>query len=204
MRVLSWNVYDLPLTALNLPTFDVAVLTEVGVTSGWSHHVARADEIVINGRRRTKVAVLSHAPITSIRVPSGFHEGRILETRVDGVTVVGICVPWKGAYGETAWAAFTEFCRQLQTYVLSLEGPVIVAGDFNARPTLRPRSAHMRALGDAFETLPVVTRHLRKRNGRPLVDHIATNLMAGAMSLVGDNDENPSDHVGVTAVLSYR
>jgi len=201
MQVATWNIRDLPLQKVSLPSFNIAVLTEVGAYDNTNYSIITGGKTIIGGREKTKVAIVSRAELGSHRIPPGFHEGRIVETRANGITIVGVCIPWSGAYRLAPWSAFTEFCNNLKPYLAELDGPIIVAGDFNASPSRNPRAKHMIALQNALSGLSVVTQPVRKENGRPLIDHIATNLPVGAISLIGDNAYNPSDHVGAMAEI---
>ena len=193
---------------------DVLVVTECELGTLPPGHVVDAGTdwgYRLPGPDRRKVALWSRHPWTS---PSSFEReglppGRLVAatttTPVGPLHVVGVCIPWRGAHVTTGrqdrrpWEDHESFLTQLAEVVAGLDGPFVLAGDFNQRIPRVSQPQHLAALlGTVLAGTSVPTAG-DAQLGR-LIDHVALGrgLSARRVELVPQRDEDGprSDHVG--------
>ncbi len=175
------------------------------------------------GEEERKVLMWSKEPWSSIdRVGiDGLDDTRFIsamtQTPIGELRVVGICIPWHMAEvtyptGEKRkpWEMHLRYLEVFEALVASLDGPTVIAGDFNQQI---PRIAYGRkdaaaALIRTFVSVDVITAgHIVGTRG-PGIDHIAISGQLTAMRVWGwANDVNGnrlSDHDGAVCELSCR
>lgn len=145
--------------------------------------------------------------------PGRFVAARTL-TAIGPVTVLGVCIPWRGAHVSTGrrdrqpWEDHLAYLTGLASLLARAEGSTIVVGDFNqAIPrTTAPAPVHAaleRAMGPAVR---IVTSGALAPLDRPSIDHVAVSgkLAAGTVTALDNGAPDGSlisDHFGVAATL---
>ena len=198
---------------------DIVVVTECELGSLPQGHTVDAgddwgDVVPRPGRR--KVALWSRQGWTNVDrfeeldLPTGRLVAATTGTPLGPVRVIGVCIPWRGAHVSTGrkdrdpWQDHAAFLELLPWVLRKVDGPFVVAGDFNQR---LPRSRQPVLLADqlqrALQGLAVPTAG-DTALGR-LIDHIAVGpgLQAFDLQLIPprSSDGRLSDHTGATVNL---
>jgi endonuclease/exonuclease/phosphatase family metal-dependent hydrolase len=168
------------------------------------------------GNRR-KVIAWSRSPWQAVTAaPAGALQGRLVigrtTTPVGGLTVVGVCIPWKDAHVRTGrrdakpWSEHIEYCQALGPLLDRLQEPVVIAGDFNQMVPRRRQPVDVHgALTTALIGFDLHTTGTTAVG--PLIDHIATStglFQAEQVTVWPGTDDRSklSDHAGVAVDLS--
>lgn len=228
MRIATWNLewakpgtlrHGRALAQLKSVGADVIVTTEDSVHD-WTSFPYRIDGgsdwgyPQVAGRR--KVIAWSRRPWTDVEVvDDGAMHGRFVtaSTSAAGVDlrVVAVCIPWRDAHVRTGrrnreiWADHVEFCLRLGEIVRSIDGPFVVAGDFNQRvPRRRQPHRVFDALTSALSGRVTIDTAGELTAGT-LIDHVASSEHLTAKGVdpwpnVMDG-HRISDHSGVAVDL---
>lgn len=233
LRVVTWNLERKKPAAprglagvehLFAQATDVMVVTETWTSFPARHgHCVWAQPLpsdhVYEDERR--VLMWSANPWTEVDdvghpdLPVGRFVAATTETAMGAVRVIGVCIPWHmsnvsvGTRDKRAWQDHLDYLALLADIVRRIEGPLIVAGDFNQRvPRIQGRRDTAEALERCFDELTIHTSGQVEGVGAPLIDHIATTghlepVEVRAWSNAPDG-VRISDHAGVGAVLRGR
>ncbi len=127
------------------------------------------------------------------------------------VTVLGVCIPWHFAgvleRTDRLWEQHLRFLDALSVVLAELDGPVIVAGDFNQRVPRPPRGAKKpaAAMAATFAEFDIVTAGVPDGVEKQGIDHIALSSGLKASAVLGwpgtEKVRRHSDHDGAGAVL---
>lgn len=228
MRIGTWNVQwaspgargDEVRALVEGLTLDIFVGTEVTLAvlprgghvidagDDWGYSLPRAD--------RRKVAMWSREPWRDVAVPdlAEMPGGRCaigMTTTAEGpLTVVGVCVPWGGAHVASGrkdrrrWEEHQAFLVALREVLFQIDGPVVVAGDFNQRiPRGHQPSGMFDLLMETLCGLRIVTAG--EHGPTALIDHVAHSVkLVGEVVEIIDNGGTKSrlsDHLGVVVRL---
>lgn len=229
MRIATWNLQRkrptspngrLAATHLRSVSPDIVILTEAWVNhlgSDFQHADAGPTSIPFLREEERKVVIASRWPITRVEsdldVPTaGRFISSVIETPEGSITVIGICIPWFASRvksGEAKnWEDHRTFLRSLSPVLReAVQGPCLVAGDFNQRiPRSRQPSEVAELLEESFREFVIPTSGKRPETGRMLIDHVAISplLKCGNIaSWSGEIDgKKMSDHDGVSAEVS--
>jgi endonuclease/exonuclease/phosphatase family metal-dependent hydrolase len=198
---------------------DVMVVTECELGSLPQGHTVDAGDAwgyVVPRPGRRKVALWSRHGWTNVDrfKEAGLPPGRLVaaatNTPLGPLNVIGVCIPWRGAHVSTGrndrapWQDHAAFLEQLPQVLRTVDGPFVLAGDFNQR---LPRSRQPAELADllqrALQGLDVPTAGDTPL-GR-LIDHIAVGpgLRASGLQLIPqrNSDGRLSDHAGASVNL---
>lgn len=201
MRLLTWNLERKKPTsrggsaALELlvgQNPDVMVLTEAKTTLPWERgHLVWSQPLPHDPRLEDddrRVVMWSKQPWSDVddvgvpALPGGRFVRASTKTPAGRITVVGVCIPWHmanvryGSRDRAPWEDHLEYLRILPSVLSEIDGPVIVAGDFNQRiPRTTARKDVSRSLEVCFRDLSIVTAgDVLGYDGR-LIDHIAVD-----------------------------
>ncbi len=175
---------------------------------------------LVTGRR--KVMLWSRHPWSEVErtghpeMPSGRFVSGATETSVGEVTVVGVCIPWRDAHVSSGrrdrrpWQDHVAYLSGLESYLKGARERTIVVGDYNQKipRTHAPQQVHAALKRCLGEHLPVATAGPLSPYDRVVIDHIANTSdlrpsRIATLSNVGPEGEALSDHLGVTASLSF-
>jgi endonuclease/exonuclease/phosphatase family metal-dependent hydrolase len=171
---------------------------------------------ITEGRR--KVLLWSSEPWSaSDRLgSSGLPPGRFVSGRtatpLGELTIVGVCISWRGAHvstgrrDRTPWQDHCRYLEHLAPILARTPGPTIVVGDYNQQvPRTRvPQPVHEALDAALGERLRIVTTGQLAPLDLPTIDHIALSpdLEAEAVTALDHRDHLGkliSDHFGVAA-----
>lgn len=139
----------------------------------------------------------------------------ITESPIGQVMVLGLCIPWHMAEvthrvgrKRKPWELHIDYLDVLAGLLRSIDGPLIVSGDFNQQvPRVRyGNRAAAAALERAFEPLTILTAGTLSGCERPGIDHIAVSddltavSVAGWPSVIGG--QRMSDHDGAVVEVA--
>lgn len=153
-----------------------------------------------------KVAMWSRLGWTDVdESPIAAIGGRCVVGRTNALTVVGVCIPWHdaGKSDKQRWQLHEEFLSLLRGLLWKLEGPVVVAGDFNQRrPTTFVPERLVTLMDDVFAGHPIATLDDPDR-----IDHVAVSQgLAGkvlkSLPKRTPDDKKISDHTGVVVEIT--
>ena len=231
MRIATWNLQrkrptspngKIAVDHLRSISPDIAILTEAWVDhlgSDFQHTDAGPTGIAHLRKEERKVVIASRWPITKVRVDldvptAGRFVSAAVETPEGLLTVIGICIPWFASRvksGEAKnWEDHRTFLQSLLPVLReAIQGPCLVAGDFNQRiPRSRQPREVAEMLEEAFDGYAIVTAGEQVETGRTLIDHIAISPSLHSSDIAswrGDADgKKMSDHDGVSAEVSFR
>ena len=139
--------------------------------------------------------------------PGGRFIKGVTKTPIGRLTVVGVCIPWKGARGRPDWQDHEDWLEAFERLPWRrTTARMVVLGDFNeqiARDMRRVRAPRKKKLRRAFDGLVIATA------GAPGVDkdHIAHTRDLKHTSRIDTwprkaGNQHMSDHVGVWADFS--
>ena len=237
MTLINWNVQWATPRSQRTPEIrrrisghspDVICLTETDVEllSPDGHVIcSQADYGYPLTKNRRKVMLWSREPWERVDdlgngdMPPGRYVSGVTQTPVGEVTVIGICIPWRGCRTEKRrgserkriWEDHASYLECLSELLKGVrDTPVIVTGDFNQRIGQgRSVPRYLRsALQDAMpEHMTIATSALGHR-GRRAIDHIAIGweFATESLNVISnvDGGRKLSDHFGVAAILSVQ
>jgi len=231
MRIATWNLQrkrptssngKIAVAHLRSVAPDIAVLTEAWVDhlgADFLHADAGPTGTPHLREEERKVVIASRWPITHVQIEldvptAGRFVSTVIDTPEGALTVIGICIPWFGSRvksGETKnWEDHRTFLRSLLPVLREdVQGPCLVAGDFNQRiPRSRQPREVAEMLEEAFNGYAIATAGEQPETGRKLIDHIAISPSlhcSNTTSWRGDEDgKKMSDHDGVSADVSIQ
>lgn len=199
---------------------DVAIFTEAKVSwlekLGGHLALAAADYGYESSPDRRKVAIWSSKKILSTDTLGSdvLPSGRYVQGQTHGITVVGLCIPWRDAHVRTGrrdkviWQDHRTYLRGLQQLPCLGERKLVVAGDFNQRnPRYRQPSDLFDALSNVFEHLDWLTLGDIYPLEKLSIDHIliSKEMQAGITRGLSNHDgaQLLSDHFGVFSDISH-
>ncbi len=230
LRVVTWNLErkrpDRGLGAEAVERLfgwspDLAVVTESRTTAPegdgrwfWPDEPPPGDRFAPEER---KVGVWTSRAGESIDLGAGGPDPtRIVAIRLldPAITVLGVCIPWHFAgvreRTDRLWEQHLRFLEALGLVVAELDGPVVVAGDFNQRVPRAPRGAKApaEAMQGTFADFDIVTAGVPEGVEKQGIDHIALSRGLEASSVWGwsgaEGGRRYSDHDGAGAVVIRR
>ncbi len=236
VRLGTWNVkWAVPgsakgvsvSTSLAAPGCDILCVTEgsAGLLPGEDHIIDAGRNWGIPAQREDhrKVLLWSRSPWTEVDClgspdfPSGRFVRGVTETPIGALTVIGACIPWKGArarFGRTDW-------QDHHAWLEAFEGlpwrrttdRMVVLGDFNQklpRDMRRVRAPRKKKLRRAFDGLEISTKGEIPSAPRLAIDHITHTPDLRRTGPIGiwpernDRSERVSDHFGVWADFALQ
>jgi endonuclease/exonuclease/phosphatase family metal-dependent hydrolase len=195
---------------------DIVVLTEVSdsLLDGDTIQSQPDYGYKIIGTRR-KVSVWSRNPWWDTdeagdpNLPSGRFVAGTTDTPLGRLRVIGVCIPWRDAHVRTGrknrgpWEDHLNYLDALRKVLADLNGPAIVAGDFNQTiPRSRAPVTVADALRRTFKTLSVATIGPLPPLNRLAIDHVVhtPNLILSDVACWSEyaaEGAKLSDHFGV-------
>ena len=234
-RVLTWNLErrrsDSPKAQFAIDHLlaqepDVIALTEARTTLPLSQGHSIWSQPPVGSRfgaDERKVQLWSKQPWTAIdRVGAdGLDTTRFVAgtttTPIGPVRVLGVCIPWHMAQVTSPpapkmrpWELHHRYLEILTPMLRKLDGPTVIAGDFNQRvPRVKGGNhAAAAALSTAFSPTAIVTAGTLDGVVRPGIDHIAiTNDLDASRTWGWSNEVDAvrvSDHDGAGADIHVR
>ncbi|MBZ2190349.1 endonuclease/exonuclease/phosphatase family protein [Alcanivorax sp. JB21] len=194
MRILTWNLAWATVTSAKGQEIirrieevqpDVAILTEVTTPlvealGGCAAYSSSDHGYGVKPLRR-KVALWSRSPIVDVDSTGSpdLPPGRFVAARINGMRVLGVCIPWRDAHVRTGrkdaspWEEHSRYLEALHSLIKPLNSNTIVGGDFNQRnPRHRQPQDVFRALDKAFSHMTWVTSGEIGASGERAIDHI--------------------------------
>ncbi len=175
---------------------------------------------LVTGRR--KVMLWSRQPWSNVdrighpEMPSGRFVSGVTESSLGAITVVGVCIPWRDAHVSSGrrdrrpWQDHVVYLNGLERYLKGARERTIVIGDYNQKipRTHAPHQVHAALTHCLGEHLSAATGGPLLPDGRTVIDHIAHTLDLRPSDLItlsnlAPGGETLSDHLGVTASLSF-
>lgn len=174
---------------------------------------------------RRKVVLWSREPWRrrdwrgSDSLPPGRFVSGVTQSSIGPVTVMGICIPWRGSRtpenrgNRRGWQDHMQYLDGLDAVLeRAPRSRLIVAGDFNQGiggvRSVPPQEVRDKLQSVIAARLNIVTSHLDFQ-GRKAIDHIAISddLCAESIGVISNCKDQPqdlSDHFGVVATLTAR
>ncbi len=137
------------------------------------------------------------------------------DTPIGPLRVLGVCIPWHMAEVQypidvkrKPWELHERYLDVFTQLVEAIDGPTVIAGDFNQRI---PRQQYGRvsaaeALASTFASVDIVTQGIVDGCGKPGIDHIAISSDLATAKVWGWPNEidgyRMSDHDGAGAELA--
>ena len=163
---------------------------------------------------RRKVLLWSRWPWEDVDTvgESAMPGGRFVAGTTAGLRVVGVCVPWRDAHVRTGrgdracWEDHLAYLAGLRRVLEAIDGPAVLAGDFNQRVPRRGQPARVyealrEALGSSWR---VVSESVVDEDGGQLIDHVVVGggvlgEVTGVLPRRAPDGVRLSDHPGVLA-----
>lgn len=209
-RVATWNLERKPPTSTKGAEAidyvfgldaEIIVLMEAWITTPtFDGHLAFSEQSTAKRFAPDEriVAVWSKNPVDPVAYDSPIDRRRFVagrtETTIGPVLILGVCIPWHMAEAtrwastkRKTWELHREFLVHLGDIMNELDGPFIVAGDFNQRIPVQKygNKASAELLADIFSELELVTAGTLPGGEKPGIDHIAISSHLRAARVQG-------------------
>ena len=207
---------------------DIVCLTEAheSLLAAAGHTVAaQSDYGYAAPPSRRKALLWSREPwervddVGAAALPPGRFIAGVTRTPLGEITVVGVCIPWRGSRTEAyrgearkaRWEDHETYLRVLPHILKALPARrLIVMGDFNQVIGPASHAPHhlQAALRDAFPPNMTIVTAGTAFQGRKTIDHVALSedLRAESVAAISnrDGEQTLSDHFGIAARVSLR
>jgi Endonuclease/Exonuclease/phosphatase family len=230
-RIATWNLeWAVPgakvekriLTILESLDADVLVLTEASIETvpGFGYVVSPTDSWGYPPRHQSfrKVLMWSKQPWEGVRSsgPASMPPGRFVSgktmTELGPIEVVGVCIPWKDAHVRTGdknrmpWQDHQLYLRALRNEFNQMDGPVVIAGDFNQR--IPRRLAPVEVFEELTRTLKFFEIPTQSSGPDALIDHVAhsTDFSGKLVQVLPKSDAfgQLTDHIGAVVEMERQ